>query len=152
MTLVILPELIRKLRAHAETSYPEEGAGLLLGTADGDTRVVESILELNNAREPGARHNRYLITPQDMLRAEDEAAQRGMDVLGVFHSHPDHPARPSDFDLKWAMPWFSYLITSVASGTTVECRSWRLAENRGSFSEEPIEIHTPAPLPDIKAS
>ena len=152
MTLVITPELMRKLRVHAETSYPDEGAGLLLGTVDDDTLIVESILELHNAREPGARHNRYLITAQDMLRAEDEAAQLGMDVLGVFHSHPDHPAQPSNFDRQWAMPWFSYLITSVTSGTTAEMRSWRLAENRGAFSEERIEINTTAPIPEIKTS
>lgn len=152
MTLIIPSELMFKLRAHAETSYPDEGAGLLLGRALDDIRIVESISEINNAREPGARHNRYLITPQDMLRAEDEAALRGMDVLGVFHSHPDHPARPSEFDRQWAMPWFSYLITSVEAGATVESRSWRLAENRESFSEEPIEIRNFAPLPHRKAS
>ena len=96
MTLIIPPELMRQLRAHAESSYPEEGAGLLLGAVNDDTRLVGSILELNNARESERRRSRYLITARDMLRAEDEAAQRGLDVLGVFHSHPDHPAQPSE--------------------------------------------------------
>ena len=105
MTLVITSAVMRKLEKHAETSYPEEGAGLLFGLVNGETRVVKSICELANAREPASRHNRYLITPQDMLRAEDEAEKRALDVLGVFHSHPDHPNQPSEFDLEWAMPW-----------------------------------------------
>lgn len=152
MTLIIPPELMRQLRTHAESSYPEEGAGLLMGLVDGESRVVNAVYELSNARESGARHNRYLITPHDMLRAEDEAAQRGMEVLGVFHSHPDHPNRPSDFDRQWAMPWFSYLITSVESGRATGSRSWRLMEDRGSYFEEQIESKTPGALPRMKTS
>ena len=143
MTLIIPPELMQKLHTQAESSYPEEGAGLLLGIVNDDTRLVQSILELNNARESDARFNRYLITPRDMLRAEEEAAQRGMDVLGVFHSHPDHPSQPSEFDRQWAMPWFSYLITSVKSGKAAGSRSWRLMEDREAFTEEQIEIREP---------
>ena len=143
MTLIIPLELMHKLHTQAESSYPEEGAGLLLGIVNDDTRSVRSIMELNNARESDARFNRYLITPRDMLRAEEEAAQRGMDVLGVFHSHPDHPSQPSEFDRQWAMPWFSYLITSVESGKAAGIRSWRLTENREAFTEEQIEIREP---------
>jgi proteasome lid subunit RPN8/RPN11 len=101
--------------------------------------VVTEILKLPNAREDSARHNRYLLTPQDVLRSEQEAANRGLDVIGVFHSHPDHPNEPSEFDRDWAMPWFSYIITNVNDGKAVGSRSWRLTDDRSAFDEEPIQ-------------
>jgi proteasome lid subunit RPN8/RPN11 len=113
---------------------------LLLGTADGQRKQVKAILSLSNAREDSARHNRYLLTPLDYLHGEQEAARRGMDVLGVFHSHPDHPNRPSEFDREWAMPWFSYVITSVQAGVAAGSRSWLLSDDRQDFSEEHIEV------------
>ena len=133
-------DILRQIHAHGESAYPEEGAGLLLGTADGDHKQVLVMMGLSNAREQAARHNRYLITPQDMLHGEQEAQRLGLDVLGVFHSHPDHPNRPSDFDREWAMPWYSYVITSVQAGQAVESRSWRLEEDRSAFIEEQIQV------------
>jgi proteasome lid subunit RPN8/RPN11 len=154
MALELSQIILNQIHAYGEASYPEEGAGFLLGhvyplspdfgRGDGgegfDRRLVTAILGLENAREDAARHNRYLLTPQDYLRGEQEAARLGLDVLGVFHSHPDHPNRPSEFDRDWAMPWFSYLITSVQSGRSTSSRSWRLAEDRSQFYEERIEI------------
>lgn len=140
MSLLISSQLLQNIHMHGETSYPEEGAGLLLGKMDGDQKQVTQIMALANSREDTARHNRYLLTPQDYLRGEQEAARLGLDVLGVFHSHPDHPNRPSEFDREWAMPWFSYLITSVKSGQAVESRSWLLAEDRSHFNEEQILV------------
>lgn len=140
MTLEILLEVLKAIHTHGEKSYPEEGAGLLLGSVHGDLKKVTEILPLSNAREDTARHNRYLLTPQDYLQGEQEAASRGLDVLGVFHSHPDHPNHPSEFDRQWAMPWFSYLITSVQSGAAVESRSWLLQEDRSAFQEEMIQV------------
>jgi proteasome lid subunit RPN8/RPN11 len=134
----ISAHLLAQIHRHGEASYPEEGAGLLLGRVEADNRLVQSILSLANAREDAARHNRYLITPVDMLHGEQEAMRLGMDVLGVFHSHPDHPNRPSEFDREWALPWFSYLITSVNHGQAVESRCWRLSDDRQQFSEEQI--------------
>ena len=162
--LELTPELLNQIHAHGEAAYPEEGAGFLLGHLlppspgigraapalagrgaggeglVGDHRQVTAILRLENAREDASRHNRYLLTPQAYLLGEGEAARLGLDVLGVFHSHPDHPNRPSEFDREWAMPWFSYLITSVQSGQAVESRCWRLAEDRSGFHEESIFI------------
>jgi proteasome lid subunit RPN8/RPN11 len=138
--LEIPKELMRAINKNGEDSYPEEGAGLLLGRLVDDRRVIESIYPLKNAREDTARHNRYLITPQDMLRGEQEAMRLELDVLGVFHSHPDHPNRPSEFDREWALPWFSYLITSVVQGSAQESRSWRLREDRQAFDEEELVI------------
>ncbi len=140
MSLLISSQLLENIHAHGESAYPEEGAGLLLGTVIGGQKQVIQILALANSREEGARHNRYLLTPQDYLRGEQEADRLGLDVLGVFHSHPDHPNRPSEFDRDWAMPWFSYLITSVQDGQAVESRSWLLTEDRSQFSEEQIIV------------
>ncbi|HEX7976483.1 MAG TPA: M67 family metallopeptidase [Anaerolineales bacterium] len=142
MSLEIPADVLRQIHAHEEAAYPEEGAGLLLGQEDGlGRRVAAGIVAFPNAREDAARHNRYLITPQDMLRGEQEAIRRGLDVLGVFHSHPDHPDRPSEFDREWALPWFSYLITSVQSGRAVQSRSWRLLDDRSAFEEENLVLN-----------
>jgi proteasome lid subunit RPN8/RPN11 len=138
MRLHIPAEALDQIHAHGAAAYPEEGAGFLLGEVDGEMRRVVSVLSLDNAREDAARHNRYLITPQDMLRGERQAAELGLDVIGVFHSHPDHPNAPSEFDREWALPWFSYLITSVQAGEAAVSRSWRLAEDRAAFVEEEI--------------
>lgn len=138
MSLRLSPDLLVQIYRHGEAAYPDEGAGLLLGSANGDHKQVTALLLLDNAREDGARHNRYLLTPQDYLRGEQEAARLGLDVLGVFHSHPDHPNRPSEFDREWAMPWFSYLITSVNAGQAAGSRSWLLSEDRSAFTEETI--------------
>ena len=140
MTLQISSEALKRIHIHGEEAYPEEGAGLMLGHADGDVRVVTAILEIGNAREDGARHNRYLITAQDMLYGEQEAMRRGLDIVGIFHSHPDHPNRPSEFDRDWALPWYSYVITSVQSGKAFESRSWRLQDDRSSFDEEKFVV------------
>lgn len=134
--LKISKDLLDAVHAHGERAYPEEGAGFLLG-ADLN---VERVLPLPNAREDGSRHNRYLISPRDYLEAEETAERLGLSIIGVFHSHPDHPNRPSEFDREWAQPVFIYLITSVENGRAVESRAWRLTDDRSQFVEEPIQI------------
>jgi proteasome lid subunit RPN8/RPN11 len=138
MALYIPSNILQQIHANGERAYPEEGAGLMLGQAQDEDRSVVRILPIPNAREDSARHNRYLITAQDMLHGEQEAARLDLDVVGIFHSHPDHPNRPSEFDREWALPWYSYVITSVQSGNAVESRSWRLNEDRSAFDEEQI--------------
>ena len=138
MTIEIPGDILQHIHTHGEAAYPEEGAGFLLGRLVDGVKQVSAILPLTNAREDAARHNRYLLTAEDTLRAEQEAMRRGLDVLGVFHSHPDHPNRPSEFDREWAMPWFSYLITSVQAGKAVSSLSWLLEEDRSRFVEEEI--------------
>ncbi|NOY99931.1 MAG: M67 family metallopeptidase [Chloroflexi bacterium] len=139
MTLQITTDILRQIHAHGEAAYPEEGAGFLLG-ADGTPRRVTAILALPNAREDSARRNRYLVTPRDYLKAELEADRLGLSLIGVFHSHPDHPNRPSEYDREWAQPFFSYVITSVEGGQAVASRSWRLTEDRSALLEETIQI------------
>lgn len=136
--LEITSALLARIHHHGETAYPEEGVGFMLGRVDGDRRRVFELLPVENAREGGARHNRYLVQAQDVLHSELEAERLGLDVIGIFHSHPDHPDRPSEFDREWALPWLSYLITSVSSGRAVSSRSWRLSDDRSQFVEEPL--------------
>jgi len=100
--------------------------------------VVE-IVAVENRREE-SRHNRYLIAPEQFLFADRAARGAGLDVIGFFHSHPDHPARPSAFDLEHAWPYYSYLIVGVTRGQAGEGRSWRLAEDRSRFEEETVEV------------
>ena len=139
MILRLSRDALAQIHAHGEQAYPEEGAGFLLG-ADGEEKTVMNVLALPNAREDGARHNRYLIAPEDYLKAELEAERLGLALIGVFHSHPDHPNAPSEFDREWAQPHFSYVITSVKKGKARESRSWLLKEDRSQFEEEKIEI------------
>ena len=131
-------DILTQIHAHGEAAYPEEGAGFLLGSDDGKQRHIAQIFITENVREDEARHNRYLVTPQEYLQAEIAAELLGLSLIGVFHSHPDHPNRPSEFDREWAQPFFSYIITSVNEGKAVESRSWRLAEDRSEFEEEKI--------------
>jgi proteasome lid subunit RPN8/RPN11 len=137
--LEIAPDVLAKIHAHGESAYPEEGAGFLLGI-DGQVRRVVAIRTLPNSREDDARHNRYLIAPKDYLEGELEADRLHLSLLGVFHSHPDHPNQPSEFDRDWAQPYFSYVITSIEKGNAIASRSWRLLEDRSRFEEEPIHI------------
>lgn len=141
----IAAELLRRIRAHGETTYPEEGAGFLLGAREGNAYRVVDIVPLPNAREEEARRTRYLISPEDTIRVEEEAERRGLSVIGVFHSHPDHPAQPSGFDHDWALPWLVYLITSVEHGRAIESRAWRLTDERSGFEEVPIAILQDSP-------
>lgn len=134
--LVVPKLLVEQISAHVERAYPEEGAGFLLG---GDGEAIE-IFPLPNAREDAARHNRYLITPEDYMKAEMQAAELGVDLIGVFHSHPDCPNVPSEYDREWAQPFFSYLITRVDEGKAVSHRSWKLAEDRSKYDEEELKI------------
>jgi len=147
MSLSLPAPLLEEIQAHGTRAYPEEGAGLLLGAFEGNDRRVSRLLPLANHFRSESRNRRYLIEPRDLLAAEDEAERQGLEVVGVFHSHPDHPARASDFDTQWALPVYSYLITQIQAGEAIESRSWRLAEDRGKMTEEPLQI---TELPDAE--
>jgi proteasome lid subunit RPN8/RPN11 len=128
-----------EMRRQAEAEYPHECCGLLLGRMDegGAKRVVE-LLPVLNAREAEARHNRSLITPEEYLRGERHARARRLDVIGNYHSHPDHPAVPSEFDREHAWPVWSYVIISVRQGAAADLRSWELEADRSRFNEEEL--------------
>lgn len=138
MNIILSTQLLEEIHVYGEQAYPEEGVGLLLGYDQNGDRVVQSLLKLANARDESARHNRYLITAEDMLKGEQEAEKQGLSIIGIFHSHPDHPNQPSDFDREWAIPWYSYLITSVHLGQASGSKSWRLKEDRSGFIPEEL--------------
>src|SRR6058998_2028134 len=118
-TTIRLPaEANQLMNAHLCGAYPEEGCGVLLGREVGEVREVERLIALENQRSE-SRGNRYLIAPEQFLAAEREARDRGLEVLGFFHSHPDHPPRPSAFDLEQAWPYYSYVIVSLERGRVV---------------------------------
>jgi proteasome lid subunit RPN8/RPN11 len=139
MTLRISSAVYADIRNHLEGEYPHEGAGFLLGTEQGELRIVEAALPQPNEFQVDQRRRRYMIEPKDMLAAEKYADRHGYEILGIFHSHPDHPPEPSSFDLEWSLPWFSYLITSVQNGKAVASRCWRLDDDRTNFKEEMLE-------------
>ena len=138
--LTITASVLRELEAHLEAAYPNEGAGLLLGQTTPEGRQVRAVLTLENRWEGAEQYHRFLLTPQDMLRGEQEAARQGLDVIGIFHSHPDHPAEPSGFDRDWALPWYSYLITTVAAGRAARSRAWQLQDDRSGYIEERLAV------------
>lgn len=139
MTLRLGPGHAEQVRAHVQGNYPEEACGLLVGRESDGVRHVERVVAVDNVRQT-ARQRRYLIAPEKFLEVEREARSAGLDVLGFFHSHPDHPARPSAFDLEHAWPWYSYVIVSIERGTVTETRSWRLLEDRSRFEPERLEL------------
>src|SRR5215472_7233922 len=113
-TLWISSHLAEKIRAHGAEMYPYECCGALLG--------------------------RDSVTAEDVLEADKAAQAQGLEVIGWYHSHPDHPARPSQYDQDHAWPWYSYIIVSVHNGAPQDMTSWRLDDDREAFSPEGIEI------------
>ena len=138
MSVKLTAKHLQAIRAHGERTFPEECGGLLLGTIETDVRVIAEVLPLENIRKD-SRHNRVELNPLDYIKAEREAAKRGLGVWGYYHSHPDHPAVPSGFDLEHApfIEW-SYLIVSVRAGRAEEVRAWAVRADRSQFDEEEI--------------
>jgi proteasome lid subunit RPN8/RPN11 len=140
MSVKLTTEQIEQIKRHGERTYPEECGGLLLGVIEGRARVIREVLPLENIRED-SRHNRVELDPRDYLRAEREATKRGLGVWGYYHSHPNHPAVPSGFDLEHApFTEWSYLIVSVREGKAQEVRAWRVREDRSQFDEEIMTV------------
>ena len=142
--VTITTELVGKIRAHGAETYPDECCGALLGREEliDGRKIVREILglfPLVNRRDDSPR-NRFSVTSEDVRAAEKAAGGQEMEVVGWYHSHPDHPARPSEFDREHAWPWYSYIIVSVANGKSEEMTSWRLNNDREEFSSEGIEV------------
>jgi proteasome lid subunit RPN8/RPN11 len=132
-------ELAGRIGEHGTRDYPHECCGALLGTDGAAGRTVRDLLPLSNRRADSPR-NRFSITADDVRAAERAATERGLDLIGWYHSHPDHPARPSEFDREHAWPWYSYIIVAVAAGVPGEMTSWRLTDDRTRFEAEPISL------------
>lgn len=144
--LRIAPDLVEKIRQHGAATYPYECCGALLGrdaATDDPSSGPREILELFPLinRRDDSPHNRFSLTPRDVIDADRTAQERGLEIVGWYHSHPDHPARPSEFDREHAWPWYSYIIVSVHQRVPDEMTSWRLKEDRTGYAQEVIEIH-----------
>ncbi|MDI1242103.1 MAG: M67 family metallopeptidase [bacterium] len=133
-------QVIDAITAHAERDYPHECGGMLIGTFSEGKKTAVETFPLENAREQEARHNRVLILPKDVLRAELYARENKLDVVGYYHSHPDDRAVPSQYDLDHALPVWSYIIASVLDGKVDDIASWEMENDRSRFNEEPLEI------------
>lgn len=133
MALLLRSGTAAAIRRHGVEAYPNECCGALLGR-DG---VVLETFALPNTTEEGPRR-RFRVNAADYRSAEKHAAERGAELLGFYHSHPDHPARPSQYDLDHAWPFFSYVIVSVRGGAPEDMTSWRLRDDRSAFDEEPL--------------
>jgi proteasome lid subunit RPN8/RPN11 len=131
-------EHIKQIEAHGERTFPYECGGMLIGRFENGRKTVVELLPMENAMAETEQHNRVLILPKDVLRAERFARERKLDVVGYYHSHPDHPAIPSQFDLDHALPVWTYIIVSVEAGAAVDVRAWEMENDRSRFNEEEI--------------
>jgi proteasome lid subunit RPN8/RPN11 len=131
--LTLGPGVLAAIQDHSADTYPHECCGALLGRGG----TAEEAWPLPNTTEEGPRR-RFLVRPADYRAAEARAGQRGLDLLGFYHSHPDHPAHPSEYDLAHAWPVFSYVIIAVREGRPGEITSWKLAEDRSVFEPEAL--------------
>jgi len=152
-TLWISDHLAEKIRAHGAETYPHECCGALLGrdseaSSQDAVREVLGLLPLVNRRDDSPR-NRFSVTAEDVLKADKSAQAQGLEVIGWYHSHPDHPARPSQYDRDHAWPWYSYIIVSVHKGAPQDMTSWRLNDDRQEFSPEGIEIRHRAAVSNL---
>ena len=134
------------IRRHGQETYPHECCGALVGTTAGAESIVADVVPLPNTTEEGPRR-RFLVRASDYRLAERRAAEIGGELLGFYHSHPDHPARPSQYDLDHAWPTFAYIIVSVADGKATDLTVWFLKDDRSSFEEGSIH-HGENPHPD----
>ena len=139
--ITLSEQRLNDIREHGQRDYPYECCGLLVGRFEIDGRkVVVETYAISNAREESAKRNRFLITPEELIRGERYAASKSMDVVGFYHSHPDCPAVPSQYDLEHAWPTYSYIIVSTSSEKSTDLFSWEQEPDRSRFNEEEIEV------------
>jgi proteasome lid subunit RPN8/RPN11 len=138
--LLLSSELEAEIRTAGESAYPDECCGILIGGIDNEERKIVTRTEaVNNSREDGEKYHRFLITPEEVFRAEQTARAAKLELIGFYHSHPDHPASPSEYDREHALPFYSYVIVSVENGSAKDITSWELSSDRTSFLPEKIE-------------
>jgi len=141
MKLEITEKAFQHIHDHAEADYPNECCGFMYGQQDdNEHRTVTLAQKVDNSKE-GDQRRRFQIDPNDYRKAEEFALEQDLELLGVYHSHPNHPAKPSEHDRKQAFPFFSYVIVSVQDGKTANTNSWRLNDD-AQFDEEIIQQKT----------
>lgn len=137
MTIRLSGALAEEIRRQGELAYPAECCGVLGGRV-GETKEVVRLVPMVNRRVDD--QHRYLISPDDLLRTTTELRRSALEVLGYYHSHPDHPAEPSEFDSEHAWPWYSYIIVRVDRGRGTELTSWVLEEDCSAMRQEALEV------------
>jgi proteasome lid subunit RPN8/RPN11 len=137
--ITISESLLDEIRTHGVKDYPYECCGLMLGRFDGDGKVVTETYPISNAREESAKRNRFLIEPAELMRGERYARDHDLEVVGFYHSHPDSPAVPSQYDLEHAWPTYSYIIVSTRADTATDLFSWEQEPDRSKFNQEEIK-------------
>ena len=151
MPIELSPEHRQRIEQHGAAAYPNEGCGFLLGREEGGRRVIVEVVPIQNAwqsmennpyeaRPEDSLRNRSLVDPKDYLRIDREARQQGLDIISFYHSHPDHPARPSEFDRRHALPFLVYVILAVEKGIPREMTAWLLSQDFTQLLPEEISI------------
>ena len=139
MTIKLSSECRKAIEEHASSAFPEECCGTMLGVEDANGhREISKVIAVPNVKGEN-RKRRYLIDPKALLGAEKQARNEKLDVLGIYHSHPNHPSQASEFDREHAMPFWSYVIISCMEGKPAGMQSWRLRDDRSVFDEEALE-------------
>ena len=139
MTLRLPDALLEEIRRHGAAAYPAECCGVMVGrSGDTDAKEVVRLWPVVNRRTDDP--HRYLIAPDDLRRLEREVQGKGLEIVGYYHSHPDHPAEPSAYDAAHAWPWYSYLIVRVEQGQPREAASFTLDPDRPLMHSEPLEV------------
>ena len=136
----ISDSLLTQIREHGVRDYPYECCGLLLGCFEAEAKIVTETYPISNAREESAKRNRFLIEPEELMRGERYARSKSLEVVGFYHSHPDSPARPSQYDLEHAWPTYSYIIVSTSEGHSGDLFSWEQEPDRSKFNPEEIRV------------
>ena len=136
---LILPSaLARTIEREGSAAYPNECCGIMFGRDAGGKRLVERLEAVTNSYAADEQYHRFSIDPKELMRAEKSAAETGQMVLGFYHSHPDHPARPSETDRQAAWPFYSYVIVSIGKGQPLDTTSWVLDEATETFKRQDI--------------
>lgn len=140
MNVQLSAELQGKIFEQMEASYPNEGGGFLLGKIKDDAITILDIIEVENTFAEEEQYHRYAMRPLDWMRLEDEADERGLSLVGYYHSHPDSPAIPSEYDREHALPNFVYVITAVMMAQATDMQVWRLRPDRSAFDSGALSI------------
>lgn len=139
--ITLTTDRLAEINAHGEEDYPYECCGLLIGRfkPDGEKIVLETY-PISNAREESAKRNRFLIQPEELMKGERYARSKDLEVVGFYHSHPESPAVPSQFDLEHAWPTYSYIIVSVINRKAGDLFSWEQEQDRSKFLREEMKV------------
>ena len=142
MQATLSSSLQQQIFKQMEAGYPNEVGGFLLGSQTQDHVTVSEIIQIENVFAKEEQFHRYAMTPQDWARLEDQADERGLTLVGYYHSHPDSPAIASIYDRDYALPNFTYIITSVVNGKAVDQKVWKLRDDRSQFDEGTLTVST----------